>query len=174
MNLEQIGKFISELRKEQGLTQVQLGEKIGVTNKTVSRWETGTYLPPAEDLILLSELFSVSINEILSGRRLSDGEYRKSAEDNLVQAVRQGGFTAPEKMEFYKRKWLKEHIAAMCVYGLAIIAAAVFAVTEKDPVLGYAAAVMLVAGHGVRNNKMMAYAESRAYDGRGSEVSDQR
>ena len=41
MNLVQIGKFISGLRKEQGLTQEQLGEKIGVTNKTISRWETG-------------------------------------------------------------------------------------------------------------------------------------
>ena len=50
MNLVQIGKFISGLRKEQGLTQEQLGEKIGVTNKTISRWETGTYLPPADAL----------------------------------------------------------------------------------------------------------------------------
>lgn len=53
MDLLQIGKFISELRKAQGLTQEQLGEKIGVTNKTVSRWETGTYLPPADAAILM-------------------------------------------------------------------------------------------------------------------------
>ena len=46
MDLQKTGKFISNLRKEKGLTQEQLGEKLGVTNKTVSRWETGTYLPP--------------------------------------------------------------------------------------------------------------------------------
>ena len=51
MDLLLIGKFIAELRKEQELTQEQLGEKLGVTNKTVSRWETGAYLPPAEALL---------------------------------------------------------------------------------------------------------------------------
>ena len=66
MDLQLIGKFIAELRKEQELTQEQLGEKLGVTNKTVSRWETGAYLPPAEALLAMSDLFSVSINEILS------------------------------------------------------------------------------------------------------------
>ena len=49
MDLIKIGNFIAELRKKQKLTQEQLGEKLGVTNKTVSRWETGTYLPPAEE-----------------------------------------------------------------------------------------------------------------------------
>jgi len=48
MDLIGIGKFIAELRKEQKLTQEQLGEKIGVTNKTISRWENGNYLPPAD------------------------------------------------------------------------------------------------------------------------------
>ena len=68
MDLIQIGKFIAKLRKEQGLTQEQLGEKIGVTNKTVSRWETGVYLPPADAMLALGELFNVSVNEILRER----------------------------------------------------------------------------------------------------------
>ena len=55
MELTQIGKFIAELRKEHGFTQEQLGDKIGVTNKTVSRWETGTYLPPADALLVILE-----------------------------------------------------------------------------------------------------------------------
>ncbi|MCM1314299.1 MAG: helix-turn-helix domain-containing protein [Muribaculaceae bacterium] len=63
MDLISIGKFISELRKQQGLTQEQLGEIIGVTNKTVSRWKNGVYLPPADALIIISEKFGVSINE---------------------------------------------------------------------------------------------------------------
>ena len=71
LDLIKIGNFIAELRKKQKLTQEQLGEKLGVTNKTVSRWETGTYLPPAEALLAMSELFGVSINELLSGKRLS-------------------------------------------------------------------------------------------------------
>ena len=53
MDLMKTGKFIADLRKEKGLTQEQLGEKIGVTNKTVSRWETGVYLPPAYVMLVL-------------------------------------------------------------------------------------------------------------------------
>lgn len=90
MDLQLIGKFIAELRKEQELTQEQLGEKLGVTNKTVSRWETGAYLPPAEALLAMSDLFSVSINEILSGKRLSEEEYRAAAEENLEHVIQRG------------------------------------------------------------------------------------
>ena len=57
MDLVQIGKFIAQLRKEHGFSQEKLGEMLGVTNKTISRWETGTYLPPAEMLVSMSNLF---------------------------------------------------------------------------------------------------------------------
>ena len=87
MDLQLIGKFIAEMRKEQGLTQEQLGEQLGVSNKTVSRWETGAYLPPAEALLAMSDFFSVSINEILSGKRLSEEEYRAAAEENLEHVM---------------------------------------------------------------------------------------
>lgn len=56
MDLICIGKFIAELRKEKGLTQEQLGEKLGVTNKTISRWETGVYLPSADALLAMSKM----------------------------------------------------------------------------------------------------------------------
>ena len=61
-----IGKFISELRRERGLTQEQLAEKLGTSNKTISRWENGNYMPPVEMLMELSKFFEVSINELLS------------------------------------------------------------------------------------------------------------
>ena len=120
MDLIKIGKFIAELRKEQGLSQTQLGEKIGVTNKTVSRWETGTYLPPADMLLVLSEMFGVSINEMLCGKRLKDEEYKAAAEENL-RFYTQSVFTVKERLEFFKKKWLKEHIAIMCCLGAVII-----------------------------------------------------
>ena len=50
MDMVKMGSFLAELRKENKLTQAELGEKLGVTNKTVSRWETGSYMPPAEVL----------------------------------------------------------------------------------------------------------------------------
>ena len=71
MDIQKIGVFLSELRKEKNLTQDELGEQIGVTNKTVSRWENGNYLPPVEIIQILSKFYGVSINEILNGERIN-------------------------------------------------------------------------------------------------------
>ena len=87
MDTVKTGKFLKELRKEKGLTQEELGEKVGVTNKTVSRWENGYYMPPVECLELLSDIYGVSINEMISGQKLSENEFADAAEDNLKGAL---------------------------------------------------------------------------------------
>ena len=79
MDTKMIGSFLKELRKENNMTQEQLGERIGVTNKTVSRWETGNYMPPVESLILLSDIYGISINEILAGKRVEMDELKEVA-----------------------------------------------------------------------------------------------
>lgn len=84
MDMQKIGKFLAELRKGNNLTQDELGERLGVTNKTVSRWENGNYLPPVEMLQLLSRLYDVSINELLSGARLNDERYKEKAEEYIA------------------------------------------------------------------------------------------
>lgn len=84
MDIQKIGMFLAELRKERELTQDELGEKIGVTNKTVSRWENGNYLPPVEILQILSNFYDVSINELLSGERLNGENYKENAEEFIV------------------------------------------------------------------------------------------
>lgn len=167
VDLTQIGKFIAELRKEQELTQEQFGDKVGVTNKTVSRWETGKYLPPADVLLSISEMFNVSINEILSGRRLTNEEYKQAAENNLTQTIKDSSFALKDKIEFYKKKWLKEHIAIMVFIGICIIGVFVAGFVLKNSLLGYIAILMLIMAHGWRNNTMMAYIEKNAYDGSG-------
>ena len=108
-----IGKFIAVLRKEKGLTQEQLGEKLGVTNKTISRWENGNYMPDVEMLSLLSKEFGVSINELISGERLLADDFKKAADNNLVTALNNSTFTLKEKIAFFKKKWLREHIATI-------------------------------------------------------------
>ena len=72
MDTKKIGKFLKKLRKEKNMTQEELGSRVGVTNKTISKWENGNYMPPVDVLMLLSDIYSVSINEILNGRRQSD------------------------------------------------------------------------------------------------------
>ncbi len=87
MDTQKIGKFLKELRKQNNMTQEQLGEKIGVTNKTISRWETGNYMPPIECLKLLSDLYGISINEILSGERLENNAFIEAADENITIAL---------------------------------------------------------------------------------------
>ena len=165
MDLIEIGKFIADLRKEQGLTQEQLGEKIGVTNKTVSRWETGVYLPPADALLFLGALFNVSINEILSGKRLTDANYKEAAEENLKQVIKSSSFSVKERVEFFKRKWLKEHIAIMIFVGICIMAVLIYGIAAKSVISVLITPLLIAAAHAWRNNTMMTYVENNAYNG---------
>ena len=88
MDQKKIGIFIALLRRERGITQAELGEKIGVTNKTVSRWENGNYMPDIATMLSLCEEFEISINELLSGQRLGSDEFRKKADENVVGSLK--------------------------------------------------------------------------------------
>ena len=166
MDIQKIGVFLSELRRQKGLTQEQLGEKLGVTNKTVSRWETGSYLPPVEMLQSLSEMYGITINEILSAERLSEKEFREKAEENIKSALG-SSFTLKERMEYFKRKWRREHIFDYVVGMLVVIAlyaAGVYWVNGLQ-IIAYLFCVFFVVR---QNNSMMTYVEDRAFDGSGN------
>lgn len=85
MNQEKIGKFIVELRKEKKLTQQELADKLGVTDRAVSHWENGRRLPDYSLLKDISTELSVSINELLSGERLSEQELKQKADENIIK-----------------------------------------------------------------------------------------
>lgn len=70
MDQKQIGAFIAQLRQEKGWTQQVLGEQVGVTNKTVSRWEKGNYMPDLATIPVLCQVLEISVNEFFSGQRL--------------------------------------------------------------------------------------------------------
>ena len=101
MDQVKIGAFIAQLRGEKGWTQEELGERLGVTNKTVSRWETGTYMPGVEMLALLGKEFGVTLNELLEGRRLDEAEFRAAADEKLAAAMVSPG----ERL----RRWLARY-----------------------------------------------------------------
>ncbi len=88
MDTKKVGSFLKELRKEKGFTQEQLGEKVGVSNKTVSRWENGNYLPPVDCLDILSDIYDVSMNEIIAGERVeTENQFKHTADRNLSSAL---------------------------------------------------------------------------------------
>ncbi len=84
MDIEKIGKFIAENRKLQNLTQVELGEKLGVAGKTVSRWENANYMPDVSLLLPLSEILNVSLNELLLGKKVENSK-QINTNDLLLQ-----------------------------------------------------------------------------------------
>ena len=87
MDQRKTGKFIAELRKEQGLTQRARAEKLLISDKTVSKWECGNGMPEISLMMPLCEILKVSVNELLSGKRLQSSEYKKNAEDNLMKLI---------------------------------------------------------------------------------------
>lgn len=85
MNQEAIGKFISACRKDKGLTQIQLAEKLNITNRAVSKWETGKSCPDASIMLKLCDILDITVNELLSGERIRAEYHREKAEENLIQ-----------------------------------------------------------------------------------------
>lgn len=80
MDQIKIGKFIAELRKEKGMTQSDMAEKLGVSNKSVSRWETGKNMPDVSLFIPLCELLGISVNEFIIGERIEENDMEKTNE----------------------------------------------------------------------------------------------
>lgn len=90
MDQKKIGKFIGDMRKIKGLSQNQLGELIGVTDKTISKWETGSRMPDAAILLELCQILKIDVNELLLGEKLeaeNRAEYTKKSEINIVSLV---------------------------------------------------------------------------------------
>ena len=88
MDQVKIGKFISDLRKEQGLTQ-QLSDAIGVSNKTISKWECGKGLPEIYSVMPLCQILQIKVNELLSGERLQSSDYSRKAEENMMNLIQE-------------------------------------------------------------------------------------
>ena len=86
MNQIKIGEFLKELRKEKGLTQEQLAEKLNVSRRTVSRWETGNNLPDLDVLIEMADYYEVDLRELLDGERKSE-EMNKEMEETVLKVA---------------------------------------------------------------------------------------
>ncbi len=89
MDQIRIGKFIAERRRSEGLTQAELAEALGISDKTVSKWECGKGLPEVSLMLPLCERLHISVNDLLSGARVTEEDYRRRAEENLLSLVQE-------------------------------------------------------------------------------------
>ena len=113
MDTIKIGKFIAEKRKEKKLTQENLAEKLGVTSKTISRWENGNYMPDISLLKPLSEELDITLNDLLSGEKVDKEHYQEKLEENIVSTI---DYT--NKKVYEKNKLIAE---ILIFFGLGII-----------------------------------------------------
>ena len=87
MNQEKIGKFIAKIRKEKKLTQKQLAEKLGITDRAISKWENSKSMPDLALLKPLCNILDITINELLSGEYINEEKNEEKLEENIVNAI---------------------------------------------------------------------------------------
>lgn len=111
MDTGKISNFILMARTKAGLTQKELADKIGVSDKTISKWETGKSLPDISYYETLCDALNIKVNELLSGEYLNEEIYLKKAETNIVEIIRENKFS-------------KKKVVAKLFAGLALFIAA--------------------------------------------------
>lgn len=89
MDQIKIGKFIAECRKKNNLTQMQLAEKLNITDRAISKWENGKAMPDSSIMLDLCNELKISVNELLSGEMIEMNNYNEKAEENLLEMKRQ-------------------------------------------------------------------------------------
>ena len=125
MDQIKIGKFIAKCRKKENLTQMQLAEKLNITDRAVSKWETGKAMPDSSIMLELCDILKISVNDLLCGEVVTMDNYNREMEKNLIEMVKR-------KEQSDKRLLHTEClIAAVCVvFMLALTALASFADIE--------------------------------------------
>ena len=89
MDQIKIGKFIAQCRKKANLTQMQLAEKLNITDRAVSKWETGRTMPDSSIMLELCDVLGISVNDLLSGEVITMDNYNKELENNLLEVIKQ-------------------------------------------------------------------------------------
>ena len=143
MDQIKIGKFISETRKTLGITQRQLADALYISNKTVSKWECGKGLPEVSLMLPLCEELHITVNELLTGEKIEETEYKKKAEENMMNLVQ-------ENQENRKRMALSVICGVITV--IAVAALVVIAAYIDLPVIARAAVIavaLAVAAAGI-------------------------
>ena len=87
MDQIKIGKFIAKTRKEKDMTQRELADALMISDKTVSKWECGKGLPEVSLMVPLCKVLEISVNDLLSGERVSELDYKEKAEENMMNLM---------------------------------------------------------------------------------------
>ena len=138
------GKFIAEARRAQNLTQRHTADKLAISDKTVSKWECGKGLPEVSLMLPLCEILQIGVNDLLSGEKLAEENYRKKAEENLMNLMQENA----ENKERMTLSIICGVITIIAVCSLVIIASYIELPVVVRILLLIAAVLTAVAGIG--------------------------
>ena len=153
MEPTRIGRFIAERRKALGLTQRQLAERLAVSDKAVSKWETGRGLPDVLLMPPLCAVLGITVNDLLSGERVGEGDYQKKAEENMMELMRENA---------ENRQRLLQSIACGGVTVVAVCALVALAAFLPLPALARVALLLLAMATAVVGIWAAATLDARA------------
>lgn len=88
MDQIKIGKFIAEKRKDQNFTQKQLAMELGISDKTISKWENGDRLPDVTLILKLCEILQITVNELLVGESMDSDNFQKQVDENVINLMK--------------------------------------------------------------------------------------
>lgn len=165
MDQEKIGRFIAYLRKEKGMTQIALASLLGVSDKSVSKWERGINLPDPSLYIELCKILGISLNELFTGERIDNKDFKEKADKNLMTALENSTFNLKDKIKFYRNKWLRDNLSKIifCIISWIILLVSLKLQHVDFYLIGTISGLLLVLFYIVLYNQMMKYIEDNAY-----------
>lgn len=161
MDQIKIGKLIAKCRKEKNITQKQLANRLGVTDKSVSKWENGICLPDVSLYKNLCEILGLSLNEFFAGEKIAEKNYKEIADENLFCALENSAFTLKERVNYFKKKWEREHFLELTIIAIIVVFFIIYGFI-KDNGLQYLFIILGFISGIIENNKMMTYIEKNA------------
>ena len=119
MNQVKVGKFIAQCRKDKNMTQAQLAEKLNITDRAISKWETGKGMPDSSIMLELCSELDISVNELLSGEVIKMENYNLKAEENLLEMKKQKEISDKNML---KLEWIIGYMSSITFLILIFVA----------------------------------------------------
>lgn len=165
MDQQKIGKLIANCRKEQQLTQEQLAQKLNISKNAVSKWERGINLPDVSLMLELCQILKISLNELFLGEKILEEEFKEVAEKNLFVSLENSTFTLKEKIDFFKKKWKKDHLSSIILSFISwiVLMISLYLQNVDFYLIATIASLLALLFYIIFYNRMMAYVENNAY-----------
>ena len=141
MDQIKIGRFIAECRKSADLTQMQLGERLNITDRAVSKWETGRALPDASLMLQLCDILGISVNELLNGEKIGMENNEQKNEQLLLEMAEQ---LELKNKTIWRSMWVLMIVSIVALFGGVLAAALLIPEGPWQLVLILAACVLFL------------------------------